>query len=635
MKVKFNKQAILKNRFWILVGVTAVLTLAGTFYLQLYGNEAVAQIQKKFKGEIDKTKTITADSNPAIIDFWEKKAEEAKKSQSEVWEKAYKDQEMLFKWAPEIETRFEFHKGKFAQDIKIFNLSDEKDWPKDEEELLHGKFINIQGDYCLLKTRKGKEKLFRMDNLTITDTAATEEAKKSVIWGNQFKDYLGKLLAVKFQTGKYFGDNLLQSEQDDFAKYYKEQIHDILKTVEPLDEKGNGVVQLRDWLYRSDSLPDEKEKKDVKFIRYVTQDWDIKRDFSKEAWIAQENIWIQKEIYQIIKRANDDISKFQGGEEKGAKGKYHFRNSTFALELILSEDKSLSFKITNLLQRTQKLDLNFRVQMSKTGTAPIIPISGLPLAPGKTHVQTIKFDKAKESQRTGVYAVEQLLTWETAAVKRIDHVSIGSIAPDDISHSQRNFPEPLTPFDKKDLPKEEKNEQKPDDVPGPKRRDFGGIGGPGGGGAGAGANKTPLRHGLWTDRYIDVSEQSRRIPVAVALIVDQDHVDRVLTHFNNSKLRFLESQVLLNHYSGSLTPPAADEPKKEGGNAFPPRFGPKGFAVPGGPGRERFIPGGPGNPGADNPPGDSQDLESNMELVVYGIMTLYQRYPARPQAKKE
>jgi hypothetical protein len=58
MKVKLNKEAIVKHRFWILVGVTAVLTLAGTFYLQLYGNEAVAQIQKKFKGDINTAKSI-------------------------------------------------------------------------------------------------------------------------------------------------------------------------------------------------------------------------------------------------------------------------------------------------------------------------------------------------------------------------------------------------------------------------------------------------------------------------------------------------------------------------------------------------------------------------------------------------
>src|SRR5262249_166644 len=127
MKVKFNKEMLLKHRFWILIGITAVLTLVGTFYLQLYGSEAAEKYRKqlsiKVKGSID------AKSNREIIAFLEQKAKEAEKSQSEVWEKAYKDQEVLFRWAPEIETKFEFHKGKFAKEIKILKLVDEKEWP--------------------------------------------------------------------------------------------------------------------------------------------------------------------------------------------------------------------------------------------------------------------------------------------------------------------------------------------------------------------------------------------------------------------------------------------------------------------------------------------------------------------------
>jgi hypothetical protein len=90
-------------------------------------------------------------------------------------------------------------------------------------------------------------------------------------------------------------------------------------------------------------------------------------------------------------------------------------------------------------------------------------------------------------------------------------------------------------------------------------------------------------------------------------------VDRVLTHFNNSKLRFLETQVLLNHYSGSLQPPPPPDAKSDN-----PRPGFPGF----GPGNR-----GPGQPAAA---GGGQDLETNMEIVIYGIMTLYQRYPPPP-----
>ncbi len=41
---------------------------------------------------------------------------------------------------------------------------------------------------------------------------------------------------------------------------------------------------------------------------------------------------------------------------------------------------------------------------------------------------------------------------DSAAVKRIDQVSIGSNGVDDISHSHRTYPENLMPFDPKDLP---------------------------------------------------------------------------------------------------------------------------------------------------------------------------------------
>src|SRR5207249_422527 len=62
------------------------------------------------------------------------------------------------------------------------------------------------------------------------------------------------------------------------------------------------------------------------------------------------------------------------------------------------------------------------------------------------------------------------------------------------------------------------------------------------------------KHKLIRNRYLEKSPQSRHVPVAVTLIVDQDHVDRVLTSFTNSKLRFLTSQVLLNRYPLTVAP---------------------------------------------------------------------------------
>ena len=84
----------------------------------------------------------------------------------------------------------------------------------------------------------------------------------------------------------------------------------------------------------------------------------------------------------------------------------------------------------------------------------------------------------------------------------------------------------------------------------------------------------------------------------------------MLTALGNCPFRFLTTQVLLNRYPGSLRPqlPAADgkdEPVKD----RPPRGGPRPIT----------------------PIADSQEPESNLELVVYGIVSLYERYPLRPE----
>ena len=82
----------------------------------------------------------------------------------------------------------------------------------------------------------------------------------------------------------------------------------------------------------------------------------------------------------------------------------------------------------------------------------ILKISSRPLAPAgdKSNSdffeQKFPLNKKDLSPRKGIYSVEQKLSWETAAVKRIDRISIGNTFGDDISHSHRTFPYPLRPL---------------------------------------------------------------------------------------------------------------------------------------------------------------------------------------------
>ncbi len=295
--------------------------------------------------------------------------------------------------------------------------------------------------------------------------------------------------------------------------------------------------------------------------------------------------------------------------------------------------------MTNLLDRRQKLDLSFRVKTSKVLEAEKFKLDGEPLDPKASIVKEVSLEKGL--RRTGVYGLEQVLTWETAAIKRIDQVAIGTDSGDEIAHSQRTFPDGLRPLvEKKEGEKEEKKDAARSSE-GPPAIGSVGIGMQSGGMGGAGQRKSTL-NGMVRERYAEVSQQSRRIPVAVALIVDQNHVDRVLTTFNNSKLRFLVSQALLNHYPGSMRPQIVSKdgaaPDTKGGLGAPPAFGPPPGMFGGGSGglgRPEGL-GGAGFGGFGGAPaasgGGSADLEANMELVLYGMVTLYERYPPRPQA---
>ncbi len=649
MAMKFNKEMLLKHRFWIMLGAAVALILVGIVILELSEVEARSGL-KKILNDLAKFK---APDGPKSVSANKENAEIARKNETLVWEKAYAPQANLFTWPPPVEQEYDFANGYFANEVKVTKLGEAKgkkphdaakSWPADSPFLMHGTFVRQGEDWFEIIDRDGKTKKFFLTKRS--EKIVTEDGKPP--FADLKKVAPNKLLAVGYQRGKYFGDQLMPLESRLFKSSYLEQVATLLESVDPLrvdpaDKQLSGVVQLNGWLYQKGSLPHQAPNP-YPFVRYVSVDWPGPgTPIDKEAWIAQEDLWIQTEIYRMIREANDSVSsftpRFKGKSDERNKV-YAFQNSYFDLELMLDKNDTLSFKIKNRLARKQSIDLKFKVLLNnaKGHKEEIIELSGYPLMPAGSKdngpdsrdylVKTVA--KLKDG-RTGVYKVQQVLSWQTAAVKRIDLVSIGSNGQDDVSNSQRTFSVPLRPFDEKDMiaaAPAAAETTKPPPGRGKFGKDRGKAGGPGNkdkdnlkvkavvgaGNVGLDKFKPPL--GLWSHRYVEVTEQARRIPVAVVLIVDQGHVDRVLTSFNNSKLRFLSTQVLLNQYTGSLQPPAIEE--KVDAPPEPPR---------------RFGPGFKGDPPAPKAPeqtGGGADLETNMEMVIYGIVTLYQRYPPRP-----
>src|SRR5262249_37056473 len=177
-----------------------------------------------------------------------------------------------------------------------------------------------------------------------------------------------------------------------------------------------------------------------------------------------------------------------------------------------------------------------------------ITIGGEPLGPLET--REVKEHDVEGQAATGIYGVEQVINWETAAVKRIDQISFGSLASGDCAHGQRTYPQGLKPFkERKDKAGGGKQPGGPKLDPNMKMPDVGGFKGREGGDGNVTVN------GLHADRYLEPpTRQTRRIPVGVALIVDQEHVDRVLLAFTKSRLRFVTTQVILNRYPDSVRP---------------------------------------------------------------------------------
>ena len=262
--------------------------------------------------------------------------------------------------------------------------------------------------------------------------------------------------------------------------------------------------------------------------------------------MAQEDLWIQRDIYKSIRDANDQVSKMVGEKAEGKDKTATFKNPYFEISLkLLSQDK-LQVTLKNLRDNRQKLDIAFRIRMTKDAKLPrdkweTINVQGEPLDPVGTKGKTATDTMTKEMSlppgepRTGIYEVEQVLTWETAAVRRIDHIAIGSSWVDDMSLNHRQFPDGVRPLNPVIVAKEDADKRDP-------RQDMMQK-----------ANAVSI-NGLVKDRYIEVNEQARRLPVGVALIVDQMHLGRILKSFENSKFRFVINQTTLNRYPGTLRP---------------------------------------------------------------------------------
>ena len=112
-------------------------------------------------------------------------------------------------------------------------------------------------------------------------------------------------------------------------------------------------------------------------------------------------------------------------------------------------------------------------------------------------------------------------------------------------------------------------------------------------------------------RYVgEPTNQLRRLPVAVEMVIDPDFVEEVLTAFVNSPLHFQITQVKMSHARDVFNPTLKKQEQKQGEGVVQPAV--------------RAGSGGP----ADKPLAMGDEDPNLMVLTVYGIASLYEPPPS-------
>lgn len=432
---------------------------------------------------------------------------------------------------------------------------------------------------------------------------------------------------------------------------------------------------------------------------------------SEEIWLSLEDLCVRREVLKIIHNANElsaafvEVTKVGPNDPPLPESKLgpgfakRFRSRLYEIDLVVKDagkgNYTFSGKIKNISGRRQKIYelwlnawLNPDISVTEPAQPTFLRFGIADLAAG----QTANLDEFKiqlNRAPTGLLKLAQRHNQQTVPVKYLLEIAFGPNAAGDRVLPQGAERKLLTA---KFGTKKEGEGGAPGGGGGGagggagpgKPMGFGPMGGGppsgmgggagmmmgGGGGGGGNAGQVELTgNGVAKTRYIDVTEQVRRIPVAVVMIADQACMQDVLTAFTNSmRMRYQTThyhwkRVYLTASAsssgsgvGGAAGGGADREDHEGGGFKPMGggalgpMGGAGFSPMGGGGASaggagippmgggNFNTGGPmgggggglfpGTGRGSNIPSFADQPPVNLvEMTVYGIANLYERPP--------
>jgi hypothetical protein len=345
----------------------------------------------------------------------------------------------------------------------------------------------------------------------------------------------------------------------------------------------------------------------------VIPNWTERQPESWMIWLALEDLWVQRGVLEPIRAVTQQAAAFEPVDEKGPDGKpvppglkRSFTSRLWKLDLEVKTEgprRYMTGKITNLTDRVQLLGIGNIMKLNVYFDNQTVPfdfrVEGEFVEANK--FRTINYvpvfhDLPPTMNPTAIARVTQEFDARTVPVKRIDRILMGKTGNRHFAGTLK--PPAFVPAPEVAAPASGDGGEGGDGIRGAGGRGPGapGLGTPDGGG-GPGGMMGNMTQPIGLDgtfagmkvRYLESTEQVRRMPVAIVLVVDSMYLQDVLAAYSNAKLRFQVTQIHYKRFRDKLTLPSS------GGSGF---FSGGGSGMPFGGGNESMT-GGFGTEGGD------------------------------------
>jgi hypothetical protein len=688
--MKMDKETLIKQRFWVLLGAVVPLVLLSVLVLWFGVRKAIAQWQAKVEQQVQAPTAIKNERNQEWISALSKQEKEVEKVWMQVWKEGWDSQAALVTWPTEQQKRFT--RGLFATQIKVSRggaaqpTQAPKPGPGGKPEApAKGVQPPVKGAQPPPKGGKPPAKPDQSGKGAPGGVQTSAKEKGYLIRGI-VKSAGKRVLVVQALVEKdppAVGTAPVatkpQNPKDRFEKreftfFIHPKMQLAVGAEQPSDaETFNGKIQDGDQVevtyysgkfFGDEFTEDEKEKyidgyreqfrpladflKNAagKRIVKLVGGWEGKKTIpipniirheegwsrdplpkAEEIWRAQEDLWIQRELLRAVQTANNYVARFQGTGGTQENATYVFSNPFWEFKLRRVRDNEGKAILKGNLTNVSRQRQNLGIDFLIQTT--------LGTKNSKPALETWRIAGEPLKPRERLEVTHPIKADNPDGLFAIEQVLEEATVPikrlDKIAlsqHSHRTFLKGLHPRHGKEVKKTPASNQAPGKTPGPggKTPPPDMVGKVGG----KGKDEKPDPN----NRYSDATPQFRKMPVAMVLVVDQDSAHYLLTALEESKLRFQITQVVLTKaasFKDIAKKDQKDQPKPKG-DGFRPAMGE--FPKPGEfPPRGGFRPPGNGFPvpgprdtGSAAPVSDQKPL---MELVVYGYATLYERFPVR------